>query len=63
MVKNWPANAGDKSSIPGLGFKILHVVRQLSPCATSPEALVHPGPVLLKRKSHCNKKPAHCSKE
>ena len=30
VVKNLPANAGHMGSIPGLGTKIPHVVRQLS---------------------------------
>ena len=31
MVKNLPSNAGDGSSIPGLGTDILHPVEQLKP--------------------------------
>ena len=31
VVKNLPSNAGDVGSIPGLGTKIPHAVRQLSP--------------------------------
>ena len=39
MVKNPPAYAEDTGSIPGLGTKIPHALEQLSPCATTPEAL------------------------
>ena len=39
-VKNLPANAGHMGSIPGLGTKIPHIVRQLSLCATTTEACV-----------------------
>ena len=38
VVKNLPANAGHMGSIPGLGTKIPHIVRQLSLCATTTEA-------------------------
>ena len=37
VVKNPPCNAGDLSSIPGWGTKILHAMEQLSPQATSTE--------------------------
>ena len=39
MVKNLPANAGNKGSIPWSG-KIPHAAEQLSPCATTTEARV-----------------------
>ena len=32
MVNNLPCNAKDPGSIPGLGTKITHAVKQLSPC-------------------------------
>ena len=32
-----PANAGDVSSIPGLRTKMLHFMRQLSPCSATKE--------------------------
>ena len=35
VVKNPPSNAGDTSSIPGQGSKILHSTEQLSLCATT----------------------------
>ena len=38
--KNPPANPGHMGSIPGLGTKIPHIVRQLSLCATTTEACV-----------------------
>ena len=37
VVKNPPSNAGDTSSIPGQGSKILHSTEQLSLCATTRE--------------------------
>ena len=37
VVKNWPSNAGDKVSIPGLETKIPHAVGQISPCTTTRE--------------------------
>ena len=37
MVKNLPSNAGDVGLIPGLGTKIPHDTRQLSPCNTTGE--------------------------
>ena len=40
VVKNLPANAGHMGSIPGLGTKIPHIVRQLSLCAITTEACV-----------------------
>ena len=40
VVKNLPANAGHMGSIPGLGTKIPHIVRQLGLCATTIEACV-----------------------
>ena len=36
MVKNLSSNAGDTGSIPGQGTK-LHIARQLSPSAVTPE--------------------------
>ena len=36
MVKNPPANAGDRGLSPGLG-KIPHAAEQLSPCTTTTE--------------------------
>ena len=36
MVKNSPANAGDKGSSPGPG-RLPHAMEQLSPCATTTE--------------------------
>ena len=40
VVKNLPANAGHMGSIPGLGTKMPHIVRQLSLCAIITEACV-----------------------
>ena len=40
MVKNPFSNAGDAGSIPGLGTKIPHTEKQLSPSATTGEACV-----------------------
>ena len=37
VVKNPPANAGDMSSILGMGTKIPHATGQLSLCATTTE--------------------------
>ena len=41
MVKNWSCNAGNASSIPGRGTKILHVAEQLSPRTTTREKPAH----------------------
>ena len=41
VVKNLPASAGDTCSIPGLGTKIPHATEQLSPRATTREAICH----------------------
>ena len=38
VVKNPPSKAGDQGSIPGLGAKIPHASRQLSPHVTTNEA-------------------------
>ena len=35
VVKNPPCNAGARSSIPGLGTKILHAAEQRNPCSTT----------------------------
>ena len=35
LVKNPPGNAGDLSSVPGLGTRIPHAARQLSPHTTT----------------------------
>ena len=40
VIKNLPANAGDKGSIPSPG-KIPHAVEQLSPCTTTTELVCH----------------------
>ena len=40
VVKNPPANAGDMGSKPWSG-KIPHAMEQLSPCATTTEAVCH----------------------
>ena len=58
MVENLPANAGDMSSIPGLGTKIPQAVEQLSPCAATTEILALE-PVLCHERSHCNEMPEH----
>ena len=72
-VKNLTANAGDMGSIPGLGTKIPHAERQLSPCAPTTEPTCSRAfltqllnftklePILCKKRSHCSEKPAHCN--
>lgn len=37
VVGSVPANAGDVSSIPGPRTKMLHFMRQLSPCSATKE--------------------------
>ena len=46
MVKNPPANAGNTSSIPGLGTKIPDASGHLSPCAMGCCLEVTPAPPL-----------------
>ena len=41
MVKNPPANAGDKGLIPAWSGKIPHAAEQLSPCATTTEPVLY----------------------
>ena len=73
VVKNRPANAGDKGSIPGPGrshmlwSKLASAPQLLSlhsrarePQLLSPHAL---GPVLHNKRSHRNEKPVHRNKE
>ena len=38
VVSNLPTNAEDTGSIPGLGTRIQHAMRQLSPCAMTTES-------------------------
>ena len=39
VVINPPVNAGDMGWTPGVGTKIPHAARQLSPCATTRESV------------------------
>ena len=41
VLKNPPSKAGDTGQIPGQGTKIPHATGQLSPCATTREAVCH----------------------
>ena len=41
VVKNPPCNAGDVGPTPGQGTKIPHALAQLSPRATTREAMGH----------------------
>ena len=41
VVKNPPCDAGNMSSIPGRGTKILYAVEQLSPSTTTTELAYH----------------------
>ena len=52
MVKNLPFNAEDVGLIPGLGAKIPHDIRQLSPRNTTREkpAQCNEGPYVAKNK-------------
>ena len=58
MVKNPPANAGDK---PWSG-KIPHAAEQLSLCTTTTEP-ARLEPVLCNKRSHRNEKPVHRNEE
>ena len=73
MVKNPPANAGDRGSIPGLERSHMpqsNVARapqllSLRSRAREPQ-LLKPArlePVLRNKRSHCNEKPAHRNEE
>ena len=55
VVKNLSSNAGDASSIPGWGTKILHATGQLTPPATTTEP-AHSGACVLQWKD-----PACCN--
>ena len=58
LVKNLPATAGDVGLIP-------HAMEQLSPSkllSLHPRACVLE-PVLCNKRSHCDEKPAQCSRE
>ena len=73
VVRNLPANAGDMGLIPGLGAKIPHAERQLSPCAPTTEPTCSRAflpqllkftklePILCNKRSHCSEKPADCN--
>ena len=73
MVKNPPANAGDKGSSPGLGSSHMprsneaHAPQLLSlrSGARLPQLLkpVRLEPVLLNKRSHHDEKPAHRNEE
>ena len=73
MVKDPPADAGDKGSSPGLGRSHMlqsneaHVPQLLSlrSRAREPQLLkpVRLEPVLRNKRSHRNEKPAHCNEE
>ena len=73
MVKNSPANAGDTGLIPGPRRSHMsrsswaRVPQLLSLCSRAREPqllkLVCLEPVLRSKRSHCNEKPAHHSKE
>ena len=41
VIKKLPYNAGDVSSIPGLGTEISYDAKQLSPCAATTEPTHH----------------------
>ena len=54
VVKNAPANAGAKSSIPGLGrFHMPWGIYPFVPQPLSPHTLE---PMLCNKRSHCNEK-------
>ena len=69
MVKNPPANAGDKGLIPGLGRPHVHRATEPMPhnycaCALEPGNCNYGspcvlGPVHSNKRSHCNEKPVH----
>ena len=61
VAKHPPANAGDLGLIPGLGTKIPHVMRQLSPCATTESSC----PSLQLEKAHTQQKKSqvHCNED
>ena len=71
--KNLPANAGDMGSIPGLRRchmpenNSAHAPQLLSPwartCTPQLQKSTCLEPVLFGKRSHCNKKPAHCNEE
>ena len=53
MFENSPSNAGDMGSIPAQGTKIPHAARQLSPHATTREALTPQQKIcMLQGRSH-----------
>ena len=52
VVKNLTSSAGDLSSIPGWGTKILHAAGQLGPCATTTEPVECSGTCKPQQGSH-----------
>ena len=74
VLKNLPANAGDKRSSPGLGSShmsrsnearapqlLSRHSRAREPQLLKPSACLEP--MLRNKKSHCNEKPAHRNEE
>ena len=68
VVENPPASAGDTGSSPGPGRSHMpqssqaHAPQLLSLHSTAREQRILK-PMLCNKRSHCNKKPAHCNKE
>ena len=61
VVKNIPANAGDRGLIPGPGRSHIHWTTQPVSCnywAHAPQLLnVHLEPMICNQRNHCNEKP------
>ena len=59
VVKNLPANADDKGSVPGPGRPLMPQ-RSEARCTTT-TAACSLEPVLHNKRSHCNEKSTHCN--
>ena len=62
VVKNLPANAGDRGSISYAVGQLSHAPQLLSPCMITTEAC-KPRAEAPHKGSHCNEKPSHHHKQ